>query len=832
MASTYQESVEQTITAGEQIHQIVNGTAATEVTVEDGSKVPSIRKALLDNFYFKDPISWQAGQTENVFNQLRKFTDGSWWYAPSATASNPISMGSTPVGDPLWKIYDFDAIGKLTPQLREALRRSYAEAGYNLVDGSFEAGGMLGNSNDVLLQESTGKAFLWQGALPKSVPTGSDPLTSGGLSPISGWRDASDLLLSGVAHTYQKYGSFSDGVKVTARNQGLLHSDGFYYVKSAGTLPFSVTPGSSPDATWSCVGLLNGYPIYSPESFGYRDGDDAAISFQLAMNAKPYNGKFELVDGSIYTLKTPVYIKKTGGYFGAGVHQNDSGIPVAQQHAQIIHAHNDPAFTIVPYWQVPVAELGEGGQFNRTIEGFSWYANRVLYPQAAFLTGQGSQTTTVIQGNYIRGSTHGICPLTSYGMLIQKNTFYDVINPVVANPLKYAPQGSADPLGTGQVLWQTNVIEIRNNIFDGYTAGDVAVDFNCPGNQITIEQNTIERFAIPVQVSSLLGYAVGDDGRELRAVTIHDNYWEASRYCHAVIGRSISGYSTADSAVRGVSCLRNTMNCAGIPDANAAVFILACTNGKFDNPSTGRPTSQLQYHLGGANLSSVEVSLYVNETTSGYAKTNSGNKILFVGDTSVRDATLNVLYINPSHSDAIPGGQELQWWSGVSNKPFSSYAGAITFLNAMREQYIKKGITTVELRCAGNIGVLSNHPDFLHMLTLAVSAGNPVITGMSLNGAKVHVTGAFEINNASNLGSTAPATLLKSNLSLEGCSFNYAGYPVGTALLYANLGSLISLVNCTAVAQLPVTSDRSIILMSSPGLTGTQTKVRGGQFFS
>ena len=49
---TYSEAVEQTITAGEQIHQIVNGTATTEVTVEDGSKVPSIRKTLLDNFYF------------------------------------------------------------------------------------------------------------------------------------------------------------------------------------------------------------------------------------------------------------------------------------------------------------------------------------------------------------------------------------------------------------------------------------------------------------------------------------------------------------------------------------------------------------------------------------------------------------------------------------------------------------------------------------------------------------------------------------------------------------------------------------------------------------
>ena len=44
-------------------------------------------------------------------------------------------------------------------QVMELYRRSYAEAGYNLVDGSFEAGGTLVNANDVLLQESTGKAF-------------------------------------------------------------------------------------------------------------------------------------------------------------------------------------------------------------------------------------------------------------------------------------------------------------------------------------------------------------------------------------------------------------------------------------------------------------------------------------------------------------------------------------------------------------------------------------------------------------------------------------------------------------------------------------------------
>lgn len=69
-------------------------------------------------------------------------------------------------------------------QAREALRRSYAEAGYNLVAGSFEAGGTLVNANDVLLQERTGKAF--------SGPAG---VVSAGTNPaIGGFVDRSGVL--------------------------------------------------------------------------------------------------------------------------------------------------------------------------------------------------------------------------------------------------------------------------------------------------------------------------------------------------------------------------------------------------------------------------------------------------------------------------------------------------------------------------------------------------------------------------------------------------------------------------------------------------------------
>lgn len=70
---------------------------------------------------------------------------------------------------------------------REVLRRSYAEAGYNLVDGSFEVGGTLVNANDVLLHEATGKAF--------SGPAGNVSAETNPTLPSSGYVSRTDALL-------------------------------------------------------------------------------------------------------------------------------------------------------------------------------------------------------------------------------------------------------------------------------------------------------------------------------------------------------------------------------------------------------------------------------------------------------------------------------------------------------------------------------------------------------------------------------------------------------------------------------------------------------------
>ncbi len=186
MALTYQQAVEQTITGAEQFHEIINGSATSEIVVEDGSKIPSVRKALIDNFYYKDPIDWQQGQSELVFNQIRKFTDGTWWIAPNATATNPVVMGITPYGDPLWKVFSWDRVIDSQKANRELIERSWAEAGYNVVAGSFQEGATLNTTTDVIINYGSDfGVYRWGGTLPKVVPANSTVTGTGGVTPTT-----------------------------------------------------------------------------------------------------------------------------------------------------------------------------------------------------------------------------------------------------------------------------------------------------------------------------------------------------------------------------------------------------------------------------------------------------------------------------------------------------------------------------------------------------------------------------------------------------------------------------------------------------------------------
>lgn len=77
---------------------------------------------------------------------------------------------------------------------REQWRRSLAEAGLTLVDGSFEEGATLNNNTDAVWYIAGGKCYTWGGDLPKTVVSDSTPYATGGIG-LGAWVSVGDASL-------------------------------------------------------------------------------------------------------------------------------------------------------------------------------------------------------------------------------------------------------------------------------------------------------------------------------------------------------------------------------------------------------------------------------------------------------------------------------------------------------------------------------------------------------------------------------------------------------------------------------------------------------------
>ena len=191
-ADTYSDAVDLSITASNQLHKILNGDSTTEITVEDGSKIPSVRKAYTDSLFFLSPQPWTVGEYETVYNQLRAFVEPTgittWWFSKPATVSTPVLMSTTPHEDSNWTLWN-----AINNSVYETQKRLAAEAGFNMV-GSFLLGATVTNTGDVVFYETDGKYYGWEGSLPKDVAVGATPATSGGIG-AGAWADRTDVTL-------------------------------------------------------------------------------------------------------------------------------------------------------------------------------------------------------------------------------------------------------------------------------------------------------------------------------------------------------------------------------------------------------------------------------------------------------------------------------------------------------------------------------------------------------------------------------------------------------------------------------------------------------------
>ncbi|MGL5526236.1 MAG: phage tailspike protein [Aeromonas veronii] len=171
------------------------------VVNEDGSRT-EVSQPLRTNaggflVYNGNPANFVTDSNHSLL--VQDSHKGQVWYEPDMSTIDPQT-----------------AISILGNQSREALRRSYAEAGFNLVDGSFETGGALVNPNDALLQSTTGKAFTGPSG---SVPAGTNP-TSGGFSDVS-----SPMLSSSppIHVDYYKYPTTTDTEAIDAAMAASKH---------------------------------------------------------------------------------------------------------------------------------------------------------------------------------------------------------------------------------------------------------------------------------------------------------------------------------------------------------------------------------------------------------------------------------------------------------------------------------------------------------------------------------------------------------------------------------------------------------------------------------
>ena len=176
----------------------------------------------------------------------------------------------------------------------ETQKRLAAEAGLNMV-GSFLLGATTTTTDDVVFYETDGKYYGWSGTLPKIIPAGSTPATSGGVGDLL-WVDRTDLMLRSDINIVQKrFACVADMVADTTLTVGkIVETIGYQAQSSEGGAEYEIVESSSgvPDGGLNIAlsnGLLaraifNNAPVsisqFGAVGNGINDDTNAFVSFR------------------------------------------------------------------------------------------------------------------------------------------------------------------------------------------------------------------------------------------------------------------------------------------------------------------------------------------------------------------------------------------------------------------------------------------------------------------------------------------------------------------------------------------------------------------------
>lgn len=236
---------------------------------------------------------------------------------------------------------------------REQWRRSLADAGMELVDGSFEAGADLANKTQAVWYEAGGQCYFWNGAFPKNVTGGSKPADS------ASWVSLKDKTLRADLAEPSGFGVVGGATYADIRansnaisNRAYIHGKTKSYDGGFGLFEVDPTDTISLDnggttlvdmvgTRWKrqTVGAVNlGW-------FATGDGiaDDTAAT-QAAVDATPWGGTLIVpTPKSMYKISSAITINKPIKIVG------DGGSTVARKQMPCFKAtgHND-IFKLVP----------------------------------------------------------------------------------------------------------------------------------------------------------------------------------------------------------------------------------------------------------------------------------------------------------------------------------------------------------------------------------------------------------------------------------------------------------------------------------------------------
>ncbi|MBT0442326.1 tail fiber/spike domain-containing protein, partial [Morganella morganii] len=220
---------------------------------------------------------------------------------------------------------------QLVERFKVDMNQAIIAAGYIPMD-SFQLGAEITKRNEILRDETTGEYYRWDGDLPKSVPVGSTPESSGGIG-VGKWVGVGDASLrnelknsgdklvgssfgGSVFSDYQRTvfkraGNLSPGAVVKSKFDALL-LDGKYYAYQLDE-EHVVTEQENIQADWVCVGLLNGYPPNDIRNFGAvadlvdkgEQATDCSDAWDLCYRfCKSYGYAMVLPDAPIYVTQS------------------------------------------------------------------------------------------------------------------------------------------------------------------------------------------------------------------------------------------------------------------------------------------------------------------------------------------------------------------------------------------------------------------------------------------------------------------------------------------------------------------------------------------------